>query len=497
MTKIRELNERFSDLKKLKYINNLLEWDQHVYMPEKSNKGRAELIELVSRITHKKLISNKTQRLIEQAERINDLNIIDSAILREAKREYEKAIKVPTELITELAKTSILAYKAWKEAREKKDFLRFRPYLDKIIELQKEYADKIDIGLTRYDSLIDEFEPGATSEWISEIFNRLSIKLKTILKKLMNSNDVPDQSILNKYYNPKKQWDFSIKILEKLNFDFSIGRQDKSVHPFTVSLSSTDIRITTRIWENFLPACLFGTLHECGHALYDAGFMKEIHNTNLAGGSSLGFHESQSRLWENFIGRSKEFWDYWYPQLQKLFPEHLKKLSKNEFYRSINSVKPSLIRVEADEITYSLHIILRFEIENLIFQDKITTSELPQIWNEKTEKLLNLIPPNDSDGILQDIHWSGGAFGYFPTYTLGNLYAAQLYHNALVKNPHLQNDFSKGNFSGFLNYLRDNIHQYGKIYHPIDLIKKISGENLNPDYFIHYLENKFFPIYSV
>lgn len=497
MSKLSELKEWFSELKKLKYINNLLQWDQQVYMPDGSNKDRSELIELVSKISHNMLISKKTNDLIRETEKLNDLDIIDLAMIREAKREYEKAIKIPTDLVTELAKTAIIGYKAWKKAREKSDFTLFEPSLNKMIELQKQYADKLDIGPTRYDTLLDDYEPGVTSKWISKIFYKLSGKLKEITKKLMDSEEIPNQLILKKYYDPKKQWDFSLKVIKKLNFDFNIGRQDKSVHPFTVSLSSTDIRITTRIWDEYLPACLFGTIHECGHALYDMGFMKKIHNTNLAGGSSLGIHESQSRLWENYIGRSKEFWSYWYPELQKMFPENLKNYSEHDFYKSINVVKPSLIRVEADEITYSLHIILRYEIEKLIFEDKVNTSELPQLWNEKTEEILNLIPSNDSKGILQDVHWSGGAFGYFPTYTLGNLYAAQFYNDALKKIPNLRNSFSKGDFSILLNYLRENIHQYGKIYHPKDLIKKITGENLNCDYFINYLQEKFFPIYSI
>ncbi|TXT59893.1 MAG: Carboxypeptidase 1 [Promethearchaeota archaeon] len=497
MSQIKELIIHFSKLKQLKYINNLLNWDLQVYMPDGSNKGRAELISLVGELVHKKLISNKTETLISEAEQKKDLSLIDAAILREAKREYQKAIKIPTDLVVEIAKNASLGHKAWEKARKKSDFSIFRPYLTKMIDLQKQYADLINIGENRYDSLLDDYEPGATKKWLSSLFNNLAPQLQTILKKLETSGEEPDSSILENVYDAKKQWEFSNSVIEKLGFDFSIGRQDKSVHPFTTAVASEDVRITTRIIENFLPAGLFGTIHECGHALYDMGFMEEIHGTNLADGSSLGIHESQSRMYENFVGRSKEFWKYWYPRLKNLFPENLGDVALNHFYKAINTVKPSLIRVEADEITYSLHIILRFEIESLIFEDLIEVEELPQVWDEKMTELLNITPPNDAKGILQDVHWSGGAFGYFPTYTLGNLYAAQIYNDALTKNPNMPFEFTSGNFNTLLQYLRENVHQYGSIFHPRDLIHKITGEALNPEYFITYLEEKFYPIYRV
>lgn len=497
MSKIKELKKHFSELKRLKYIENLLNWDHQVYMPEGSNQDRSELISLVGEILHKKLISDKTRKLISKAEKVKELNDVDNAILREAKREYEKATKIPTELVIEIAKTATLGHKAWEKAREKSDFTIFQPYLKKMIELQKQYADLIDIGESRYDTLLDDYEPGATTKWLSSLFNELAPELQSIVKKLDSSNDKPDQSILKKHYASEKQWEFSNQIIEKLGFDFYIGRQDKSVHPFTTSLASQDIRITTRIMENFLPAGLFGTIHECGHALYNMGFMEEIHSTNIADGSSYGIHESQSRLYENFLGRSREFWIYWYPKLKKLFPENLENYPLEEFYRSINTVKPSLIRVEADEITYSLHIILRFEIERMIFKDKVNVDEIPQIWNEKMADLLHITPPNDAKGVLQDVHWSGGAFGYFPTYSLGNLYAAQIFNDAFKKNNNLLTEFSEGNFENLLNYLRENVHQYGKVYHPRDLIQNITGEPLNPKYFTSYLEQKFYPIYRV
>lgn len=500
MSVINELKDRFTELMRLNYVSTLLGWDQQVNMPKSkgASMGRSEQIALIEAISHKKLISKKTSELLKRAENQPNLNLIDSALLREAKRKYDKAVKVPIELVTEIAKTGSLGHQTWEKAREKSDFSIFKPYLEKMVNLQREYAEKLDVGPTLYDSLIDKYEPEAKSEWLLKIFKELKQKLVKILNKLESSDsNKPNQEVLKKNYDPERQWKLSMEIIKKLNFDFKKGRQDKSVHPFTASVSSMDTRITTRIWENYLPACLFGSIHECGHALYEMGFMEEIHDTFLADGSSLGIHESQSRLWENIVGRSKEFWNYWYIILQKYFPENLKNYSEYEFYRSINVVQPSLIRVEADEVTYGLHIILRFEIEKELINNDLNISELPELWNAKMEELLNIVPPNDAQGVLQDVHWSGGAFGYFPTYTLGNLYASQIYVDALKKNPEIPEDFKSGNFSKLLTYLRENIHQYGRIYRPLDLIKRVTGETLNPNYFIKYLEQKFYPIYGV
>jgi carboxypeptidase Taq len=496
-SQISQLKNYFSDIKKIDFIKNLLKWDQQVYMPEDSNKGRSELIAFIDKVKHEKLISEKTGKLIKSAEKKPDLNLIDSAILREAKRAYHKAVKVPTELIEKIAKQVTIGHKIWEKARNKSDFSIFKPILKEIINLKKEYADKVNIGPTRYDSLLDDYEPGAKAAWIDSLFISLKPKLLKIIDKIIRSNNKPETAILKQDYSPKKQWEFSLEIIRKLNFDFNIGRQDKSVHPFTMALSSSDVRITTRIIEDYLPACIFGTIHECGHALYDMGFMEEIHSTNLAEVTSLGIHESQSRLWETIIGRSKEFWDYFYPILQTYFPVQLKNVSKNYFYRALNNVEQSLIRVEADEVTYSLHIILRYVIEKMIFEDKIEIDELPHVWNEKMERLLNIIPTNDATGILQDVHWSDGSFGYFPTYTLGNLYAAQIFFYVKQKIPSILQEISQGNFANLLAYLRQNIHKFGSIYYPQKLIKRVTGEFLDPKYFIDYLKKKFYPLYQI
>lgn len=496
MDKIKELKEHFTEIIRLNYIRYLLGWDQAVYMPKGGNKGRSEQMALMSQLIHKRVKSDKTNQLIKEAEKISNLNEIESALVREAKREYEHAIRIPDKLVMEISKTASLGFINWEVAKEKSDFSIFKPFLEKIIELKKEYAEKLATGPTPYSTLIDLYEPGATYSWISSIFQELKPQLINFVKKLNDSNDKPSQAILKKKYDPEKQWQTSNEVIKKLNFDFDVARQDKSTHPFTTSISSNDTRITTRINEQFLPTCLFGTIHECGHALYQMGFMEEIHDTLLADGSSMGIHESQSRLWENVIGRSKGFWKFWFPRFQEVFPNALKGYPLEEFYRSINVVQPSFIRVEADEVSYALHIILRFELEKMIIEDSVKVDELPGLWNEKMENLLGIIPPNDAEGILQDVHWSGGSFGYFPSYALGNLYAAQIYDRVLSDNPNLPIDIENGNFSSLLDYLRENIHQYGKIYYARDLIKKVTGEDLNPKYFINYIQKKFYPIYG-
>ncbi len=497
MNPIEELKKKFSEITRLNHIRALLGWDEKVNLPNGSFGGRAEQSALMSKIVHERLISDKIGNLIKECEKLDNLDLIDAAFIREAKRDYDQEVKLPTKLVEEISKTASLGHAKWVEARKKDDFSLFQPLLEKMIGLQIQVAEKLDTHPDLYSTLIDLYEPGATYDWIAKIFSKSKQNLNKIIKKLNTSTDKPDFSILTQKWDVDKQWDFSIEVVKGLNYDFNKGRQDKSAHPFTTSLSSTDTRFTTRINENFFSTCLFGSIHECGHALYEMGFKEEIHDNILADGCSMGIHESQSRMWENMVGRSKEFWKYWYPKLEKNFPGNFKGISMEDFYRSINTVQPSLIRVDADEVTYGMHVILRFELERDIIEGNVNVSELPEIWNSKMEDLLGITPPNNADGVLQDVHWSSGYFGYFPTYFLGNLYGAQFYKKALKDHPSLPRAYETGNFSNLLTFVRENIHQYGRIYQAKDLITRVTGEELNPDYFIEYLEQKFYPIYSV
>ncbi|MFX0036840.1 MAG: carboxypeptidase M32 [Candidatus Hermodarchaeota archaeon] len=497
MNVMKELRDYFSEIIRLNYILALLGWDQQVNMMAYKNiEGRSEQMALITKLVHNRLVSEKAGKIIDQATKLKDLDDIDTAMVREAKRAYDQETKLPEDLVVEIQKTAALAQQTWQKARKNNDFKSFIPLLEKTLELQKEKAAKLETHPDLYSTLIDLYEPGATYEWIANIFNPIKPKLINFVKKLDSAPNKPNNAIFDKQFDPNKQYELSYEILKKLNYNFEGGRQDRSTHPFTTSLGALDVRVTTRTTEPF-PACITGTIHECGHALYEMGIMKELHDTILCTGTSMGIHESQSRMWENVVGRSKEFWIYWYPTFQKYFPEHLKDYPMEDFHRAINFIHPSFIRVEADEVTYGLHIILRFEIEKDLIDGKISVSELPEIWNSRFEKLLGIIPPNDTLGVLQDTHWGSGYIGYFPTYFLGNLYCAQIYNRALKKMPHLPEDYKKGEFSNLLNYLRENIHQYGAIYRANDLINRVTGEDLNPEYFMKYLENKYYPIYSL
>ncbi|MFX0028149.1 MAG: carboxypeptidase M32 [Candidatus Hermodarchaeota archaeon] len=496
MSAIKELKEHFAEIMRLHYISSLLGWDQEVNMMNyKSLEGRSKQVSLIQKLIHQRETADKVGKLIKQAKKEN-LDEIESAMLREIEREYTLATKLPEKLVMEIAETSILAAKEWREARAKSDFSIFRDLLEKTVELQREKAEKLGTHPDLYSTLIDLYEPGATYDWIANIFNPIKPKLIDFVKKLNSSSDQPDDSIFQKHYDEDKQFELSRKIIEKLNFDFGYGRQDRVTHPFTTSLASMDIRITTRTTEPF-PDCITSTIHEYGHAIYEMGFRKELHDTILCNGTSMGIHESQSRMWENIVGRSKEFWMYWYPTFQESFPENLKDYPMDEFHRAMNIVKPSFIRVNADEVTYGLHIILRFEIEKSLIEDKIQVNELPEIWNSKFEELLGIVPPNDAKGVLQDVHWSMGSIGYFASYFLGNLYAAQIYNTALQKLPSLPENYAKGEFSTLLSYLKENIHQYGSIYRAKELIKRVTGEELNSAYFLKYIETKYKPIYRL
>ncbi len=417
MSAINDLREHFAEILRLGYISALLNWDQEVNMMNyKSVEGRSKQMSLIRKLIHQRITSEKVGQLIKEAEKTT-LTEIESAMLREITREYNLETKLPEKLVVEIAETSVLAAKDWREARAKSDFSIFEPILEKTVELQKEKAERLGTHSDLYSTLIDLYEPGATYEWIGNIFNPLRPKLIDFVKKLNSSSDIPDDSIFEKHFNEDKQFELSSKIIKELDFDFSYGRQDKVIHPFTTSLASLDVRITTRTSEHF-PDCITSTIHEYGHAIYEMGIKKELHDTILCNGASMGIHESQSRMWENIVGRSKEFWMYWYPTFQKYFPENLKDVSVDKFHRALNVVKPSFIRVNADEVTYGLHIILRFEIEKDLIEGKIQVNELPEIWNSKFEELLGIVPPNDAKGVLQDVHWSGGSIGYFPTYFL-------------------------------------------------------------------------------
>lgn len=375
-------------------------------------------------------------------------------------------------------------------------FESFQPHLEKLIDLRRQYADFFKPWDHVYDPLLDDFEPGMKTKEVQEIFNTLRPRLVALIKAISEKEQV-DKSFLSYEYPEKDQRDFGVEVISKFGYDWKHGRQDKSAHPFTTSFGLNDVRITTRFKKDYLPTAMFGTMHECGHALYELGINKDYNRTPLADGASMAIHESQSRWWENLIGRSQPFWNHFFPRLQEIFPSQLGNLDAETFFRGVNAVEPSLIRVEADEATYNLHIMLRLEMEIALMEGSMEAKDAPEAWNEKFKDYLGIIPPDDAQGVLQDVHWSFGGFGYFPTYALGNLVSVQLWEKMESEIGNLEELVLNGTFEPILAWLRKNVHVHGAKYEPQELVQKVTGSKISPEPFIRYLETKFGGIYGL
>jgi carboxypeptidase Taq len=451
-------------------------------------------------LAHKKILALDTKKQLRGLLRDTKTrpNKPESVIIRETWRMYDRERKLPNAFIQELAELTSHAQTIWADARAKSDFSLFQPSLKRLVELKRQEAEYVGYKDSPYDALLDAHEPGLTSASVSEVFNELRDFLKPFVRSLERSSQVfPSEKILHGTFPIADQQKFNQWVAEKMGFDFDAGRLDQSTHPFTTGFHPEDVRITTRYREHDLFYSLGSTIHEAGHALYEQGLPVKHYGTPLAESISYGIHESQSRIWENNVGKSKAFWTSLYPKLQKQFPKPFAKIPLETVYRIMNRVKPSLIRTEADEVTYNLHIILRYEIERELIEGTLKVKDLPEIWNAKIKKYLGLKVPNDREGVLQDVHWSGGSFGYFPTYTLGNLYAAQFYQTAHKKLPRLEADLKKGNFAPFREWLRTNIHAHGKTYSSDALVKEVCGEPLQAKYFIQYLKEKYLDLYKL
>lgn len=489
------------EIKTLNSIGAVLNWDQETQMPPKAANMRADQLASISGLAHEKLVSDEMGELLDKLSASSELSETERANVREVRRIFDREKRVPTELVQELAKTQSLAHEAWINARKNSDFARFAPSLEKIIQLRRKAATLIGGKQVEgrpealYDVLLDEYEPGAKVKDIEPVFTALRQELVPLVAKIKSSEKKPRS--LEGRFPAQKQREFGAMIARDMGFDFEAGRLDVSAHPFCTSFSPLDVRITTRYDESDFSGSLFGIMHETGHALYEQGFEAKNTFTPLAEAVSMGIHESQSRLWENLVGRSRPFWTHYYSKLQNAFPEALSKLSLEDFYGAINVVEPSLIRVEADEVTYNLHILLRFELERAIIADEISVSVLPELWNRKMEEYLGVRPKNDAEGVLQDIHWSMGAFGYFPTYTLGNLYAAQFFSAATRDIADLSGRMGRGELLPLREWLRDKIHRHGAMYRADDLCRRVTGTSLDAKHFVEYLKGKFGGIYAV
>lgn len=499
--KIQALLEKSKELMSYMGVSELLGWDQEVMMPPKASTVRSHQVSYLAGVTHAKLTDQANQKLLDEcAEAIqadpNAFSVYDKALVREFKRKFDKATKLPEAFVKQEAMHTSQAVEVWKDARAKNDFGLFQAALTKTIELARQKAEYLGYADSPYDALLDAYEPELTKAQVIAIFEPLKAFTTTYLKKIMTEGKKVDASILARSYAIPAQEAFNLQLAKGLNFDFEAGRLDKSTHPFTSTMgTSQDVRITTRYFETMPQASIMATIHEAGHALYEQGSAVDLDLTFLAGGVSLGVHESQSRMWENLVGRTFDFWSYWFPILQQQFSTVVQPHEQEAFVEALNKVEPSFIRVDADELTYNLHIILRFELESALLDGTLEVADLPQAWNEKMQTYLGVTPPDAALGVLQDIHWSSGYIGYFPTYTLGNLYATQLWKKIKTDLPQLQTQIRAGDYSTLLNWLRTNIHQHGATYPPAQLIKQVTGEALNPIYLQDYLKEKFDKIY--
>lgn len=501
--KINKLKTLTKEVMVLSNIGAVLGWDQQTQLPEAGVTERAEQLGLVQGLLHRRIISPEVGSLLEDlgcSETTpggrDDLDDGTRAYLRMVWREYSRAVRLPERLVTDLARTASLSHAAWVKARTEDNFAAFSPSMEKMLSLNLEKAECLGYTDHPYDALLDEYEPWMKTSRVRAVFTDLKTYLKGLLSRIGEADQV-DDGFLFKDFPVDRQESFGRMVLSDMGFDATRGRLDISAHPFTTSLGCDDVRITTRYKADFFKTSIFGIIHEAGHGLYELGFGDDIRGNVLAQGASLGIHESQSRTWENMIGRGRPFWEYYLPRLREFFPSQLEGVDTEAFYRAVNKVQPSLIRVEADEVTYNMHIILRFELETAMLEKNLSVSDLPVAWNDGMKDLLGVMPPSNADGVLQDIHWSMGAFGYFPTYALGNLYGAQFFRAMKKDLPDLDNRLGKGDLSSVLTWLRDHIHVHGSTYTADELVRRVTGEGLSVDSFAEYLEEKYSGVYGL
>jgi carboxypeptidase Taq len=499
---MKELKEKDRRATTLSHAVAVLGWDQETYMPSAAIEERSEQLELLQTMLHEAYTDPRIGELLaglgatdENPRGDVSLAEPDRALLRHVHRWYTRRTKLPSDLVAAVARETSLGQSIWARARHESDFSQFAPQLEKLVDLTKQVAECLGYDEHPYDALLDEYEPWMKTSEVRRVFGQLQEDLRQIVQRIADRPQV-DDTVLSDEYAEDKQKAFCRRVLRDVGFEVQRGRMDVSAHPFTTALGKDDVRITTRYSRRNPTSALFGTIHEAGHALYELGFGEEYRGSSLADGTSLGIHESQSRLWENMIGRSRHFWSHYYPMLQNAFPERLTGVSVEEFYRAVNKVQPSLIRVEADEVTYGLHIVLRFNIELALINGDIRVADLSDAWREASKELLGIEPETDADGVLQDIHWSMGGIGYFPTYALGNLYAAQFHHALRAAVPDLDDQLSRGALQPVLDWLRSNIHYHGSALTAGELVRQVTGEDLNPHYFTAYLDEKYRDVYG-
>jgi carboxypeptidase Taq len=506
------------EIRLLSSANALLSWDHEVNMPKKGGEWRAEQMALLAGLIHDRMVSDEMGEMLEHLSgpaKSGGLAPERATNVREVARSFEREKKLPAELVKETARTQTLAQEAWVEARKASDFAHFAPMLDKMVDLKKQAAAYLGWDKQKgeiYDALLEDFEPGTLTRELTPVFDGLRSETVALVKAIQATGSRPDLDLSPerglargggqpqqpaRVFPTDKQKEFAQAVARDMGFDFEAGRLDISAHPFCSGMSVKDVRLTTRYNEKDATMALFGVIHETGHGLYEQGYDPAHAGTPMAEAVSSGIHESQSRLWENQVARSRPFWKHYYPKLQATFGESLGDVAFDRFYFAINEVTPSFIRVEADEVTYNLHILLRFELERELLAGRVSVSDLPGLWNKKMQEYLGIAPPNDAKGVLQDIHWSLGLFGYFPTYTLGNLYAAQFFAKAKEDIADLEGNISRGELTPLREWLRDKIHRHGMRYRATELCRVVTGKALDSSFFTRYVKAKFGEIYGV
>lgn len=492
-----QLLVHLEDVVHLSRIGGLLEWDQETLMPPGGAEARGKQAATVARLGHELFTSDKTGTLLEKAaSEIDDDPDSDAVrMLRVARADYDRALKLPSEHVAEFARITSVSQPIWAAARESNDYARFAPHLRTILDMVRQQADYVGYDDNPYDASIADFEPGLTAAAIQATFDAHRPALVELVQAIQGAEQV-DDGVLHGDFPPDAQLAFTLDIVKQLGFDFERGRQDVAEHPFEMFISPSDVRLTTRFDPTWLNPTVFSLIHEAGHGMYDQGVAPHLDSTFLGDVKSVSLHESQSRLWENLVGRSRGFWQWALPKLKDHFP-HLVGVGADEFYRAVNKVTPSFIRVEADEVTYNLHVMLRFEIESDLINGRLLVDDLPAAWNDRFQAMFGLVPPTDTVGVLQDVHWSVGLFGYFPTYALGNLLSVQFWNSAVAAHPAIPDQIAQGNFVTLHGWLTENIYRHGRKFDMAEMVQRAAGQPMTADPYMAYLKSKFGAIYDL
>lgn len=497
------LREHLGEIDDLQRAAAVLGWDRQTHMPPAGSATRSRQAATLSRIAHERFASQETGRLLDALEDWAAGLPYDSdeaSLVRVTRRRYTLQASLSPRLVEALSIAGAQGFDAWLEARAARSFRPFRDAFARLLELRKQEADalaEVSGASCRYDALLQRFEPGMTVTRLDALFARLKEVLVPLVRRIAERQDLASDAVLRQPFDEARQWDLTLEALRAIGFDFNAGRQDRSVHPFTTVFGPGDTRLTTRIFPDHLGGGLFASLHEGGHGLYDQGIPARFARTPLYGGASGGVHESQSRLWENVVGRSREWWEFFLPKAQAAFPDQLRGVTVETMYRAVNRSTPSLIRVDADEVTYNLHIMVRYELERDLLDGALAVDDVPEAWNRKMESYLGITPPDDLEGVLQDIHWSRGGFAGFPGYTLGNVISVQLYERACQDRPDIPERIRQGDTAPLLEWMRANVHAHGAKFTPEELLQRATGRGLDPEPYLRYITRKFTELYAL